>query len=367
MKILMIGADPSFRGNHEKVEKKFEMYSNLGHELTVLDVITGDESIVLHGKIKFYCWGGKNKISTFINNIKGIWKLKKWGQQFDVVTSQDLIYTGALGVLASKLWKINLVPQVHGDYVDNPLWIKQSKLRHFENWLCKRVLGQVKYVRTVSKRINKDLDKYTVGKQVLSSPIGANLKNYYPPEPRLPQKEKQILFCGRLIEEKNPYLFCEIAEKLLAKDSGYKIVFDGTGVMQAELEKWFSDRGIRDKMSMNTGSDPDRLRNFYQKSLCYVHTALWEGWGIPMVESIACGCPVLTTDSGCAGEAILEGVNGFILEPVADKWVEKILELEKNPALQKQMEENGIKEAQNWTLDTQTKKFIDFLHEASKK
>jgi hypothetical protein len=62
MKILMIGADPSFRGDKEKVENKFKLYPDLGHELVLVDLLVGAPSIILDGNVKFYCFGGKNKI-----------------------------------------------------------------------------------------------------------------------------------------------------------------------------------------------------------------------------------------------------------------------------------------------------------------
>jgi len=164
MKILLIGADPSFRGDLAKVESKFSLYQQLGHEMTFIDVLVGTPSIILEGQVKFYCFGGKNKLFTLINNFIGIYKIykekKKTGESFDVVSSQDLIYTGILGLFAAKLFKINLVPQVHGDYVDNPLWLKQSKLRPLENKICQFVLKNVKFIRTVSNRVSKDLEKY---------------------------------------------------------------------------------------------------------------------------------------------------------------------------------------------------------------
>lgn len=362
----MIGADPSFRGDRERVENKFKLYTDLGHELSFIDVLTGIESIITDSKVKFYCYGGKNKLTTLFNNFTGILKLKMKREKFDVITSQDLIYTGLLGLFASKLFKANLVPQVHGDYVDNPLWLKQSKLRPFENSLCKFVLKRVKYVRTVSNRINKDIEKYTKDKLVLSSPIGTSFKAYYPQNPLPEKREKRLLFVGRLIEEKNPYLFCETVKKVLEQDNTYKVSFAGTGIMQKELQDFFLKNKLESNVTFHGQCNSDQLRDLYQNSLCYVHTALWEGWGMPMVESSASGCPVITTDSGCVGEAILDNVHGFVCGPDATEFANKIIELNNNPELQKKFAENGVRDCKQWELEYQTKKFLDLLETASR-
>jgi glycosyltransferase involved in cell wall biosynthesis len=369
MKILMIGADPSFRGDKEKVENKFKLYPDLGHELVLVDLLVGAPSIILDGNVKFYCFGGKNKFHTLLKNFIGVYKIcveaKKKGHNFDVVTSQDLIYTGMLGLFAAKLCKINLVPQVHGDYIDNPLWLKQSKLRPLENIVAKYILRNVKFVRTVSKRINKDLEKYTIGKKVVSSPIGTSFKAYYPQNPLPENRNKQLLFVGRLIEEKNPKLFCEIAKKVFEKDSEYNIAFAGSGIMQKELEQFFLANNLQSNVTFYGQCNSDKLRDLYQNSLCYVHTALWEGWGMPMIESIASGCPVITTDSGCVGEAIVDNAHGFVCAPTVDDFVEKIFKLENDKNLQKTFAENGVRDCKVWELDYQTKVVINLLQDAS--
>jgi glycosyltransferase involved in cell wall biosynthesis len=250
MKILMIGADPSFRGDIQKVESKFKIYTDNGHELTFIDLLVGVPSIIKDKSVKFYCFGGKNKALAFLNTFIGIWKLKRSGEKFDVVTSQDLIYTGLLGLFAAKLFKINLVPQVHGDYVDNPLWLKQSKLRPIENKIAQYILKNVSFIRTVSKRINKDLQKYVAGKKVISSPIGTSFKAYYPQTPLPDKRNKQLLFVGRLIDEKNPYLFCEIAKQVLQKDKEFKIAFAGSACLKRRTCK--SERVPRRKYETRT-------------------------------------------------------------------------------------------------------------------
>lgn len=371
MKILMIGTDPTFRNDKKRVEEKFKLYKDLGHEITYLLMAPGVKSEVLDGDVKYYCFGGKNKVLTLINNFIGITKLRTTGKTFDVVTTQDLIYTGILGFYASKLFKINLVPQVHGDYVDNPLWLKQSKLRPFENWLSKFVLKNVKFMRTVSNRINRDLEKYTnipgSEKIVISSPIGTSFQAYYPQTPLPEKRNSQLIFVGRLIEEKNPYLFCEVAKQVVQKDPTFKIAFAGAGIMQKELQEFFVKNNIQDNVTFYGQCNSDKLRELYQNSLCYVHTALWEGWGMPMIESIASGCPVITTDSGCVGEAIIDKVHGFVCSADVDKFVEKVLELDASPTLQKIFSENGVRDCKNWELEYQTKIFINLLYEAQLK
>jgi glycosyltransferase involved in cell wall biosynthesis len=86
-----------------------------------------------------------------------------------------------------------------------------------------------------------------------------------------------------------------------------------------------------------------------------------------MVEAAATGCPVVTTDSGCVGEAILDNIHGFVCPPDSEKFADKILELAQSSELQKTFSENGIRDCKNWELEHQTKIFINLLQQAAKK
>ena len=63
-----------------------------------------------------------------------------------------------------------------------------------------------------------------------------------------------------------------------------------------------------DGVQVMTGSrTTDELANLYRKALAFVFPSLYEGFGLPIMEAMACGCPVITSNvSACpeiAGEA----------------------------------------------------------------
>ena len=39
-----------------------------------------------------------------------------------------------------------------------------------------------------------------------------------------------------------------------------------------------------------------------------------EGFGLPILEAMACRCPVVATRTGCAPDVIEDGVNGFVVD-----------------------------------------------------
>jgi mannosyltransferase len=47
----------------------------------------------------------------------------------------------------------------------------------------------------------------------------------------------------------------------------------------------------------------------------YVFPSEYEGFGLSMVEALACGLPAVVTDVGVAGELIQSGVSGLVVPP----------------------------------------------------
>ena len=65
------------------------------------------------------------------------------------------------------------------------------------------------------------------------------------------------------------------------------------------------NRVFSQKMDLDTGSDnicflgrvnDDELVRLYNQAACFVFPSLYEGFGLPPLEAMACGCPVLTSD-----------------------------------------------------------------------
>jgi len=107
--------------------------------------------------------------------------------------------------------------------------------------------------------------------------------------------EKFILFVGTLEPRKN-------LEKLLkAYDTlpgplkrGYKLVIaGGKGWNDEDLRKAMT--GMKKDVHL-TGYVPDKeLPLLYNLASLFVYPSLYEGFGIPPIEAMACGCPVLTS------------------------------------------------------------------------
>ena len=55
------------------------------------------------------------------------------------------------------------------------------------------------------------------------------------------------------------------------------------------------------------------LISFYQNAVCLVLPSFYEGFGIPVIEAFACGCPVIASNSSSLPEIV--GNAGLLIDP----------------------------------------------------
>lgn len=124
-----------------------------------------------------------------------------------------------------------------------------------------------------------------------------------------------LLSVGRLNSQKDyPTLFRAVANLRQKRD--LRLIALGEGPERAALEQLADEIGISDILDM-----PGFVDNPYaymRQARLFVLSSRWEGFGLVIVEAMACGCPVLSTDCPSGPGEILEGGKYGRLTPVGD-------------------------------------------------
>ena len=83
------------------------------------------------------------------------------------------------------------------------------------------------------------------------------------------------------------------------------------------------------------------LANLYNRSLVFVYPSLYEGFGIPILEAMACGCPVITSNYGAMRE--IAGGAAILVSPTSLISIKKaILKISSSKKLRKNIILKGI-------------------------
>lgn len=167
--------------------------------------------------------------------------------------------------------------------------------------------------------------------------------------------KKYILFVGHRSSYKNFDIAVKTVELL---NKGYIFIIVGQDLNESEknlLEESISGRYIHLK-----NIESKDLNVLYNYAFCFLYPSSYEGFGIPIIEAMKTGCPVITTNTSSipevAGEAAL-----IVDEIKEEKFVEKIIELE-NPERRDAVIARGYYQAQKFSWD-KCRKETEFFYE----
>ncbi|MBP6409486.1 MAG: glycosyltransferase family 4 protein [Pseudarcicella sp.] len=104
--------------------------------------------------------------------------------------------------------------------------------------------------------------------------------------------EKYILFVGNRENYKNFNFFVESVAKLLQEDKSLYLIAAGGGVFKQHELEFIENLGLKGKV-LQVSFEEDQLGFLYNRAKCFVFPSLYEGFGIPILESMLCGCPVV--------------------------------------------------------------------------
>jgi glycosyltransferase involved in cell wall biosynthesis len=110
-----------------------------------------------------------------------------------------------------------------------------------------------------------------------------------------------ILFVGNRGLYKNFSFFITTIFHYLLKNN-LKLICAGGGDFSLNELKLISSLGISNNIIYKKVSSDEILANYYKHALFFCFPSLYEGFGIPVLESFACGCPVLLSNAGSLTE-----------------------------------------------------------------
>jgi glycosyltransferase involved in cell wall biosynthesis len=101
------------------------------------------------------------------------------------------------------------------------------------------------------------------------------------------------------------------------------------------------------------------IPGLYAKCDLWLFTSSEEGFGLPILEAMACGTPVLATNAGAA-ENLINGSNGFLLDAKVDMFVDQIVRIkEAKPSEWREMSEAARMTATDYTWDDATDRLLE--------
>ena len=195
--------------------------------------------------------------------------------------------------------------------------------------------------------------------QVFQQPIERNQRKQLLSRFNLP--ENYILNVGTIEKRKNLLRLVKAIHHL----DTHLVVLGSETPYAKEVKDYIAKHRMDTKVSFLKGLASQELAALYQSAQVFVYPSLFEGFGIPIVEALFSGTPVITTQGGCFGEA---GGPGSMYVNSSDVGAlhAAIAEVLQNEELRTKMRNIGLDYAQRFTDEKIGKAYMELYASLSK-
>ena len=139
-------------------------------------------------------------------------------------------------------------------------------------------------------------------------------------------------------------------------------MIDDTDIVLAAVGKGTKTPSTKKLVFLNT-IHHSKLSYFYSAIDVFAFPTYSEGCCTAIVEAIACGCPIISSDRSFNYD-ICKSDNSILIEPDdIDKLKDSIIQLKVNPELRKKMSDASIKLSKSLSLDEKAKKILEYINE----
>ncbi|MFW9974520.1 MAG: glycosyltransferase family 4 protein [Candidatus Thorarchaeota archaeon] len=212
----------------------------------------------------------------------------------------------------------------------------------------------------VSKNVAKALKEYLASElhsKVHTIYSGIDLSVFRP----LPDVEKQwdLTFMGRLEEMKSVDLFPEVLSILKPKFPTLKMMMTGEGSLKAWLFNEFEKRSVSSMIDYKGVVDSSDVPLLINKSNIFLYPSRREPFGLSIIEAMACGVPVITTDVYGPREIVQHNYDGIAVpSDDAGALASAIETLLSDSELRKKIAQNALKSVQKYDIRDHAKRLL---------
>jgi len=161
-----------------------------------------------------------------------------------------------------------------------------------------------------------------VANKLLIFPLGVDHDVFHPREVEVePTEVPLVLFAGRLSFEKRPHVAVAAARELALRGVRAKFVFAGDGPMRQKLQSMVDGLDVE---FLGRIADRNELADLMALADVSIAPSPFETFGLSILESLACGTPVIVANKG-AGVELITGGCGLAVEPTGAMVADAIM------------------------------------------
>lgn len=173
-----------------------------------------------------------------------------------------------------------------------------------------------------------------------------------------------LFYVGTLRRKKNLRALLQVFADLPEPErSEYSLVLAGIRTPAwPEFEELVQAEELRGRVFLPGFVSDDDLVTFYNLASALIYPSLFEGFGLPPIEAMACGTPVICSTGGAIPEVVGKAALTFPPER-PEKLTEAILQVLRNPGLVEILRKKGVRRARRFRWDRTAERYLDLYEE----
>lgn len=279
------------------------------------------------------------------------------------ITRQDLAFLLELIDLKKTIVTCHDIIPIAYYNTQNPVWKLNAK-----------GLRKAEKIITVSEFSKTDISRYIKypEEQIEVIPPAVDHSLYYQnrnkaalKKYRIEETEKVVLYVGAEEPRKNLQFVVDSFSKLKNRIPQVKLLKVGMpnylGVRD-ELLKQIESLNLQKDVIFTGYVSESELAEIYNAVDLFVFPSLYEGFGMPPLEAMACGTPVITSNTSSLPEVV--GDAAIVVDPYdVNKFAEKMYEVLTNEELREEMIRKGLKRSKMFSWDISAEKTLKVYKE----
>jgi len=271
----------------------------------------------------------------------------------DLITSQDPFLTALVGLSLRRRLNVPIIIQNHSSFLSSRYFALERPRNRWLQIIAKFTLPRADAVRVVNKRERLACLRLGIRpEKVCIAPVPVETSAFAAPQPEsvlaawrqkldLPSGTPVVMWAGRPVTFKNLPMLIRAFRRahLVMPEVRLLIVGD---VSETTLRGQVAGYGLTDAVRFAGPVAYDELPAVYQLGSVYALSSNYEGLARVLLEAMAAGLPVVSTDNSAAADAIVNGVTG-ILTPIGDEeaFANALISVLRDPAKGRELAANA--------------------------
>jgi len=306
--------------------------------------------------VRVLSFGSVRKLPKILRHMAYGFKVVLMGRNTDIIFAQDPVSVGLPAALAAKILRKKFLLKIVGDYAWEQGVQRFGVKEVLDDFLKNKYRWEVEFLRKIQKFTANRADKIIVPSEYLKKVV-------------LAWGVKQ----GKIHVVYNAFDAPEI--KISKEDAKKQLGISGKILISAGRDvPWKGFQMLRDlmpeillqipdaKLFILSNAPKEKLLLYLRAADLFVLNTSYEGFSHQILEAMALGVPIVTTDAGGNPELIEDGKEGFLVK-FNDKEAlkTKILEILKNPELAQKLGASASQKSRQFSKERMVKEIVKIL------